>query len=384
LELLVHFYATVSALATVVTPIAVLVGFAFVARPVRKPGRLINYFFLRGRTEVRARALISEAEGALNGLGIRHPKKWGEAELKLWALAARGSRAVSVSLLLLSFITILTGALLTMLVRHHWDMAMEMWLPSYAFLLITMCYVQLDLIAIRRGRAPAYVQWAAVSTLVACQTHADKDGDGDTTGASSATTAQLSRNVERLSDALITYAQFGVSRKPGPRVALLAQCVGMSRRLESNFEACLRDRSHVTVLAEHIVSLIDTLGRQEPLNMVPPAESASANSISVEPPLPWRMVLGHLMALLTGVGLVVGFKTLGLSAEYLVLLAPLIYLVVQIPYLSTGRVPGALRHVPRLTTPPPESGSESASHTLDVDNSADAPPSLMPLPRRSD
>ncbi|WP_274561928.1 hypothetical protein [Streptomyces spiramyceticus] len=324
------------------------------------------------------RALIREAEGALNGLGIRHPKKWGEVELKLWALAERGRWAASVSLLLLSLITIFTGASLTALVEHHWDMAMEMWLPSYAFFLLTVCYVQLDLIAIRRGRSPAYVQWAAVSTLVACQTHADESK------ATSATTAQLSRNVERLSEALITYAQFGVSRKAGPRAALLTQCVGMSHRLENEFEACLRDRSHATALAEHIVGLIDTLGRQEPLNMVPPGESTAADSVSVEAPLPWRMVLGHVLAFLTGVGLVAGFKALGLSAEYLVLLAPLIYLVVQIPYLATGGVPIALRHVPGLATPPSEPGSENEPQVSGADTSAAAPPPLVPVSRRHD
>ena len=377
LNLLLHFYATVSALATVLTPTAFLVGFVFVARPVRKPGWLIDRTpFLRRRTDVSVLTLIHEAEGALDELGIEHPKKWGEAELKLWALAERGRFATSVSLLLLSFTTILIGALLTALVKHHWNMAMEMWLPSYAFFLLTVCYVQLDLIAIRRGRSPAYVQWASVSTLVACQAHADESRT------TSATVAQLSRNVERLSDALITYAQFGISRKAGPRAVLLAHFVGMSRRLEGDFQACLRDRSHVTALAKYIVTLIDALGRQEPLSMVPPAGSASADSVSVEAPLPWRMVLGHLLAFLTGVGLVVGFKALGLSAEYLVLLAPLIYLVIQIPYLATGRIPIALRHVPCLTTPTPETTSESVAHTLGAGPASDAPQSLVPVPRR--
>ncbi|MFJ6541397.1 hypothetical protein ACIQMP_12195 [Streptomyces sp. NPDC091385] len=372
MKFLIHFYASVSALATVVTPTAMLAGFVLVARPVRKPGRVINQTpLLRKCTDARIRVLICDAEGALDGLGIRHPKKWGDAELKLWALAERGRWANSVSLLLLSLITILTGALLTALVKHHWDMAMKMWLPSYAFFLLTVCYTQLDLIAIRRGRAPAYVQWAAVSALVACQAHAD---GGQT---NPATTAHLSRNMERLSDALVTYGQFGVSRKHILRAALLAQCAGMSHRLEKAFEACLRDRSQVTALAEHIVCLIDTLGRQEPLNMVPQAESRSTDAVSTEPPLPWRLVLGHLLAFLTGVGLVVGFKALGLSSEYLVLLAPLIYLMVQIPYLAIGRIPAALRHIPHLTTPPP--GSES-----DANASADAPPSHVPVALQND
>ncbi|MFD4946899.1 hypothetical protein ACFWNT_31330 [Streptomyces sp. NPDC058409] len=324
------------------------------------------------------RTLIHEAEGALNGLGIQNPKQWGEAELKVWDLAERGRRVVSVSLLLLCLITVCTGALLTALVEHHWDMAMEMWLPSYAFFLLTVCYVQLDLIAIRRGRSPAYAQWAAVSTLVACQTQADESQ------ATSVTTAQLSRNVERLSDALITYAQFGVSRKPGPRAALLTQCAGMSQRLESAFEASLRDRSQVRVLAKHIVHLIDALGRQEPLNMVSSAESAPAESVPAEGPLPWRMVMAHLLAFLTGVGLIAGFKALGLSAEYLLLLAPLIYLVVQIPYLATGRIPTALRHLPRLAAPMPEPASESEVRTSDSDASADVPRQLVPVPQRHD
>ncbi|MFD7291593.1 hypothetical protein [Streptomyces sp. NPDC059863] len=158
MKLLLHFYAVVSALATVLTPTAVLAGFVFVARPVRKPGRLLNQMsFPQGRTDTRVRTLIREAEGALNGLGVQHPKQWCEAELKVWVLAERGRRIVSVSLLFLCLITICTGALLTMLVEHQWDMATEMWLPSYAFLLLTVCYVQLDLIAIRRGRSPAYV-----------------------------------------------------------------------------------------------------------------------------------------------------------------------------------------------------------------------------------
>ncbi|MFE7545194.1 hypothetical protein [Streptomyces platensis] len=379
MKFLVHFYAAISALATVVTPTAVLAGFALVARPVRKPGRLIDRSpLLRRRTDTRVRALVREAEGALNLLGIQHPTKWGEAELRIWDLAERGRWAVSVSLLLLSLITICTGALLTALVDHHWDMAMEMWLPSYVFFLLTVCYIQLDLIAIRRGRSPAYVQWAAVSTLVACQTQRDDSR------ATSSTTAQLSRNVERLSDALISYAQFGVSRKSGSRSALLTQCGSMSHRLESGFEACLRDRSRVSALAEQIVGLIDALGRQEPLNMVPPEDSTSVGSVPVEAPLPWRMVLGHLLAFLTGAGLILGFKALGLSAEYLVLLAPLIYLVVQIPYLATGRAPIALRRLPHLTPPFSDPGSENEPHTSGADTSADPPPPLVPVPRRHD
>ncbi|WP_240981471.1 MULTISPECIES: hypothetical protein [unclassified Streptomyces] len=268
--------------------------------------------------------------------------------------------------------------MLTMLVEHQWAMAMEMWLPSYAFLLLTAFYVQLDLIAVKRGRSPAYVQWAAVSTLVACQTQADENQ------ATSVTTAQLSRNVDRLSDALMTYAQFGVSRKPGTRAALLTQCAAMSQQLESAFETSLRDRSQVKVLAEHIVHLIDALGRQEPLNMVPATESVPAESVAVGGSLPWRMVLGHLLAFLTGVGLIAGFKALGLSAEYLLLLAPLIYLVVQIPYLATGRIPTALRHLPRLAAPMSEPSAESEVHTSGSGTSADVPRSLVPVPQRHD
>ncbi|MEU1278511.1 hypothetical protein [Streptomyces sp. NPDC005805] len=322
------------------------------------------------------RTLIHEAEGALNGLGIQHPEQWGEAELKTWDLAGRGRRVVSLSLLLLCLIAIGTGALLTMLTEHRWAMAMEMWLPSYAFLLLTALYVQLDLIAVKRGRSPAYAQWAAVSTLVACQTQADENQ------ATSVTTAQLSRNVDRLSDALLMYAQFGVSRKPGTRAALLTQCAAMSQQLESAFETSLRDRSQVRVLAEHIVHLIDALGRQEPLNMVPAAESAPTESVPVGGSLSWRMVLGHLLAFLTGVGLIAGFKALGVSAEYLLLLAPLIYLVVQIPYLATGRIPIALRHLPRLEAPMPEPAPDSEVRTSDSDASADVPRLLVPTPQR--
>ncbi len=65
--------------------------------------------------------------------------------------------------------------------------------------------------------------------------------------------------------------------------------------------------------------------------MVPAAESAPPESVPVGGSLPWRMVLGHLLAFLTGVGLIAGFKALGVSAEYLLLLAPLIYLLPTSP-----------------------------------------------------
>ncbi|MEU8707170.1 hypothetical protein [Streptomyces sp. NPDC048565] len=379
LKLLILFYATVSALATVAIPTATLFGFALVARPVRMPGRLLNrWSFLRDRTASRVENLINEAEGALDGMGVQHPTQWGEAELKVWDLAERGRRVVSVSLLLLCLTTIGTGALLTTLVEHRWDMALEIWLPSYAFLLLTACYVQLDLVAVRRGRSPAYAQWAAVSTLVACQTQADD------CQATSVTTAELGRNVKRLSAALITYAQFGVSHEPGPRAALLAQCAGMSQQLEGAFVASLRDRSKVTMLAQHIVHLIEALGRQEPLSMVPSAECAPAASVPVEGPVPWRMVMAHFLAFLTGLGLIAGSRALGLSADYLILLAPLIYLVVQTPYLTTGRIPIALRHLPRLTAPIPEPASENEVRNSSSDGSATSVRPLLPTPQRND
>ncbi|MFJ3745668.1 hypothetical protein ACIPV8_16615 [Streptomyces albidoflavus] len=375
MEFLKVFYPAIFALSVVAAGSTVLAGVVLLVRPAMNPGRLISLFPIPcGRADVRVRALVHEAGGALNRLGIQHPAKWGEFELKVWVLAERGRRSVSLSLHLLCLITICAGGLLTVLVDRRWDMATELLLPSYAFVLCTVLYARIDLVATRRGSASAYLQWAAVSALVACQVQ--RCGNQVT----SSTTVQLSRKVETVCDALTTYSQFGVSGSPVVRSVLLNSCAVISRRLESGLVACLCDRSRVSDLAEQVVELIDALARQEPLSVVSPEGVESVGSAPVEMPIPWRIIIGHFLVFLSGVGLILCFVSLGVGVEYLTLLAPLMYLVIQIPFLVTGKVPDALRHPPRLTVPFADPGSESEPSISGAGTTEDRSSTLMPLP----
>ncbi|WP_018544448.1 hypothetical protein [Streptomyces sp. LaPpAH-108] len=323
-------------------------------------------------------SLIYNAQNALTALGVQHPEKWSKSELLTWHLAKRGRFAVSATLLLLCAITICTGALITALVKHQWEMASQMWLPSYALFVLTAGFAQLDRVATQRGWPTAYVQWAALQAILACRPRPDDDH------AASMATSELSKQVERLGVALVTYALFGISRRSELRAALLPHCVRMSQQLDDAFEASLRDHSQVKVLAERIVHSIDILVRQEPLSLAPSPEPTSGESMPTEPPIPWRMVIAHLLALLIGAALIEGFKVLGFSAEHLLLLTPLIYLVIQIPYLSTGKVPNALRHLPRLGSTVPTPSPEGEPSPLEAGASGNVPRPLTPTPQSHD
>ncbi|MBZ2409814.1 hypothetical protein HX747_23270 [Streptomyces sp. L06] len=301
----------------------------------------------------------------------------GWVELKVWYSAELTRRAFSVSLQLLCLITICAGGLLTVLADKRWDMATELLLPSYAFILFTVFYARLHLFADRRWLSSSYVQWAAVSTLIACQ---DQAGDGRATPLNP---AQLIRKLETLGDALTLYAQFGFSRSPGVRSVLLGVFTTVTHRLESGFVACLRDRSRVPDLAEQVEGLIDALGRGEPLSVVSPGEAESVRSVSAEEAIPWRMVLGHFLVFIAGVGLILGFDALGIDAGYLPLLVPLLCVVVQIPFLVTGMVPTALRHPPRPAGPFTDAGTESESSTSGAGTAEDRPSALLPVSRES-
>ncbi|MFD8125113.1 hypothetical protein ACFV3T_29335 [Streptomyces albidoflavus] len=78
MKLLREFYAAVYAFSMVATGVAVLAGLLLLVIPVRNPGRMIGLLpILRRRTDARVRALVREAEGALNGLGIQRSTDWG-------------------------------------------------------------------------------------------------------------------------------------------------------------------------------------------------------------------------------------------------------------------------------------------------------------------
>jgi hypothetical protein len=340
---LAEFFASSFSLATVVILGLLIIDFAFLRNPYRRPGRFVGKFRREyARAIRRSRSTVRDAEAALVHFAIPRPQRWSYVQLIRWHLAERGQWRLSLLVTVMVMTPLVASVILSIPSRHQDEWIRWTVGPSWILLWFAFLHLKLDRIATKRGCSMEYLYFAALRVLAAGARHGRKP---DT-----ATTGALAQSVENLRSGIIAYAQFGLPRYTG-RDEVITHAFAIANKFSKDLNEVLRDRTKTAALIERVLKLLTAVTRQEPLRMLTDVEAASVSEDPVEKvDIPWRMLGIHLLALLIGGSLLLGLKWIGLGAEYLAFapLAGVVYLAVKSPYALVGGAPAELREMANL------------------------------------
>ncbi|OKI12048.1 hypothetical protein [Streptomyces sp. CB03911] len=333
------------------------VDLVLMTRTRRRSGRLLRRVGrFESNAERRAALLGEQAQRAVEDLRLPMPAGLGHRRLLAWEAAERAQVWATLPLAVAAgFALALAGTVVIMAgasgISIRWAL-----MPAVALYVLLMLLLRIDTVAVRRGESSGFLARAAAKAIAACGAHVlAEELDTD---------RRLEERVAALNSALLAHAEFGVSRRAKLRRTLLGQSSAMVAEIDESLWVALRDRTRTTELALLALRVQTAADRGEMLSLVSVEAGRAAEREHVARTVPWGMIAAHMGALIVGCGVIAATQALGMDPGLVGYVVPAILVVMQIPYVFTGRVPAVLRNPAVLLQAPavtePASGETAA------------------------
>ncbi|WP_143659174.1 hypothetical protein [Streptomyces sp. SA15] len=243
-----------------------------------------------------------------------------EAAQRAWI--STKARTLSISPFLPSVLYCTISAFLIFLPRSTLRQFAVAVIAAYTQMILVVLLDQIDNIAAKRSFAVDFLYASTIEVLAAARTHSVAHTPDST--------AKLIATVEDLGDCMHRYARHAFpAARSTVRSRLITQAAASRETLYARLNLVLTSREKIPELTSFVATVINSIQQQEPLSL--PHDELFTDPVTEPSESIWRLILGHLISLICGVGILLGIQISGIGSEYAVILAPILLALVAAP-----------------------------------------------------